>query len=62
MPGDTVWQTTRSAILHRSSNDSKALWLTAPQQQKLPNKLEHNSVRQEGDCLPALKTFCTKFY
>lgn len=56
MPGDTGWQTTRSAILHRSSNDSKALWVTAPKQQKLLDKPEHDCVREEGDCLPVLKT------
>lgn len=61
MPGDTGWQTTQRVTLHGSSNDSKALWVTAPQQQKLIDKPEHNRVRQEGDCLPVLKTRYTNF-
>lgn len=60
MPGDTGWQTTQSVTLHRSSNDSKALWVTAPKQ-KLPDKPEHNRIQQEGDCLPVLKTQYTNF-
>lgn len=61
MPGDTGWQTTQSVTLHRSSNDSKALWVTAPKQ-KLPDKPEHNRIQQEGRLSASLEDTVHRFY